>query len=172
MQTQWCIINHCFCTSCVNLLVNSPCPVSPPEKKGPDTPSASPPLQSSSWGWAATDHRTHQTCWSSGSTQSNEASSAAGPRTGLSQERRGWQRQETFSGRPHWTYILDDTHGWLPLDCSPHLLFCCHLSLSASSTWQLPPLRVYRRMRNEGNRENKMWSQYGHLSLKDGIFST
>lgn len=69
-----------------NLLVNSPCPVSPPERRGPDSPSASPPSQSCAWEWAGTDRRTHRRCWSSASTLSSAESYAAVPRTGLHQE--------------------------------------------------------------------------------------
>lgn len=113
-----------------NLLVNSPCLVSPPERRGPGSPSASPPSRSSSWEWAETGRRTRQTCWSSGSTQSNAASCATVLRTGL------WEEK----GRS--CEMLKGTRGTEPRPL-PYLLLCCHLSLSAFSTWQLLPLISY-----------------------------
>jgi len=117
----------------VSLLVSFLFPVPPPERRGPGTPSAWPPQQSSSWGWAATDHRTHRMCWSRGSTRSSAASSSAGLRTGL----REW-RKESSVGCPHWIYNAE-SDGSTRLESSSHRLFCCHLSPSASSTWPLPP---------------------------------
>lgn len=76
-------LSHKACALRGNSLGNSPCPVSPPGRRDPNTPTVWPPFQSSSLGWAMTDHRTRQMCWSSESRPSNAASSAAGPRKAL-----------------------------------------------------------------------------------------